>query len=464
MLDLNFNRIISRLTKSNFLDSDCAENIDAAAELINKINNKNTPPSIKDDLRLELLFNIFYLKNHLKTIKTDELLNKWFSALIADIKSQLELSIEERTTNNFSLIVRDKLNNSVIENYKNDIDKTFKSEYNHYLSSLESKVKELDSNIKKQRNDAIKAFHDHELKLSQLFKDNEDSSSNRIQVRLQDAESKINIMTRKFSQEIDDFEELLSAKRNDIIKFSSQMRDEILSSVQESADKNIYDIQEKQSGIIKLFNEKIAKEISGIELKINNEVEKFESKNKSIDALLEKVGLAKDAEVTITQANSELRSANQLRWLGLFIMCSSIVMLIYLFRYYIGIGTPPADLPKLSELGIEFFAIRFMTVILVSSPAIYLLKESASHRSRENLYRQRGTQLLTIRGYLADMPDNQKCEIKDKLASNFFSFHNGKVDTSNVPDFIKNMGEAIQIAKSLNTSLPEINEKKQQSD
>lgn len=329
------------------------------------------------------------------------------------------------------------------------------------MMQFESKTKELDSNIKKQRNEATKAFHDYELKISQLFKDNEDSSSNRIQVRLQDAESKINMMTRKFSQDRNDFEELLSEKREDIQKFSSQTRDEILSSVQESADKHIYEIQEKQSGIIKIFNEKITREISGIESKINAEIEKFESKNKAIDALLEKVGLAKDAEVTITQANNELKSANLLRWLGLFIMCLSIAMLIYLFRYYIGIGTPPTDLPKLGDLGLEFFAIRFMTVILVSSPAIYLLKESASHRSKENLYRQRGTQLLTIRGYLADMPDNQKCEIKDKLASNFFSFHNGKVDTSNVPDFIKNMGEAIQIAKSLNTSIPESNEKKQ---
>ncbi|WP_395199867.1 hypothetical protein [Vibrio cidicii] len=92
---------------------------------------------------------------------------------------------------------------------------------------------------------------------------------------------------------------------------------------------------------------------------------------------------------------------------------------------------------------------------------MYLLKESAAQRSKENLYRQRGTQILTIRGYLADLKDEQRSEVKHKLAENFFSFHNGKADTSNVPDFIKNINKAIKLAHAIKT--PQIKKSEKES-
>lgn len=219
------------------------------------------------------------------------------------------------------------------------------------------------------------------------------------------------------------------------------------------------------SNTLNSFDKHYNSKISGINKRIDDEVKAFEVKRKDIDALLEKVGIAQDADVTITQANKELISATWLRWTGLAFMCGSIVLLIYFFRYYIGFAEVPqgVSLPELKDLGFEFFALRFMTVILVSSPAMYLLKESAAHRAKENLYRQRGTQLLTIRGYLADLSDEQRSEVKHRLADNFFSFHNGKADTSSVPDFIKSMNEAVKLAHAIKTPPASATDKKEQA-
>lgn len=465
MIIKNLTILIEKLKKiimtERSYDEECNTLISEISDLTHELNRLNLSSTRRDTLHFELLFNLLHLKKRLHTINAivnDREFN-FLNSVISEVRVKYESYIEERANAKVKSIIENDLSHLSSKNFKNEINKTLTLELNQHLSSLESKASEIDAQIKKQRHNANESFNNYQLKLAQLFKENEDSSSNRIQVRLQNAESEIKMMTRKFSQDMDDFDELLSVKKDEMQRFTLQARDDILTSIQSNADNYIHDIQNKQTEIINKFKSDISREASVLELKINNEISKFESKNDAINALLEKVGLAKDAEVTITQADNELKTADRLRKTGLFIMGISILMLIYLFRHYIGIGTPPENLPKLGELGIEFFAIRFMTVILVSSPAIYLLKESATHRSKENLYRQRGTQLLTIRGYLADMPENQKCEIKHKLASNFFSFHDGKVDTSNVPDFINNMSEAIKIAKSLNTNQSEPDKK-----
>ena len=194
----------------------------------------------------------------------------------------------------------------------------------------------------------------------------------------------------------------------------------------------------------------LEEKVSSINQRIEDEISIFESKRSDMDSLLEKVGLAKDAEVTISQAEEEKKAADKLRNWGLIAMYASILTLVILFSEYVGLTWWVENPQTLSDLTLEAFAIRFMTVILISSPAVYMLKESAVHREKENLYRQRGTQLLTIRGYLADIPDKERTEVKQQLAKNFFSFHNGKADTSSVPDFIRDMKEAMTIAKSLN--------------
>ncbi|MEZ8223336.1 hypothetical protein AB6C43_04765 [Vibrio splendidus] len=292
----------------------------------------------------------------------------------------------------------------------------------------------------------------HTSDIIELFKSHEEESANRIQIRIQNAEAISADLTKKISQSQQDIEELISAQKSDIKKFSQETRNEVVDKIDGASSSGMMEIQQAQTSALSSIDEKVSQNISSINKRIAQEVQAFEAKRKDMDKLLEKVGLAKDADVTISQANAEEETANKLRTRGLIAMYCSIVVLVFFFADYIGLSALWSDTPpkSLSDLTLEAFAIRFMTVLLLSSPAIYMLKESAVHRAKENLYRQRGTQLLTIRGYLSDLPDKERTEVKQELAKNFFSFHDGKTDTQNVPDFIRDMKEAVGIAKSLN--------------
>lgn len=124
-----------------------------------------------------------------------------------------------------------------------------------------------------------------------------------------------------------------------------------------------------------------------------------------------------------------------------------LVSIFFIFFEYV----KPIDSEKI-KLSMEWFLIRFFTITLITSPGIYLLKESAGHRGKENLYRQRGTQLATIGSYLEALPDEHQHEIKKDLAKNFFSFHNGKADTSSVPDFINDCKELTSALRGMESS------------
>lgn len=311
------------------------------------------------------------------------------------------------------------------------------------LSNSQRTISDLIKSAKKESDEAIK-------KVSNIFEQLESESSNRIQVRIQKAENIVANLTTKVDKANQELTELIQDHKKNLTQFSQDNRSSLIDTINDTASNNLTKIQEAQSHALTSLTEQMNREIKSINDRINVEVNKFESKRTDMDNLLEKVGLARDAEVTITQANKEEATADKLRNSGFRLLYASILLLVLFFSEYVGLNFWSDVSKSLSDLTIDAFAIRFMTVILVSSPAIYLLKESAYHRNKENLYRQRGTQLLTIRGYLADLPQEQRADVKHKLAENFFSFHNGKADTQNVPDFLRDMKEAVGIAKSLN--------------
>lgn len=344
------------------------------------------------------------------------------------------------------------INRKKIEDSQLDINPAaLEASFNDKINKLTKKFEESVRNIKKEINTELAQF--------------EEESINRILIAGQSAERTIESGSRRLEQVSESIDGISEHELKNIRASINEIQSLALEKLRtETSDvSNIF--QTHLSNTLNSFDKHYNSKISGINKRIDDEVKAFEVKRKDIDALLEKVGIAQDADVTITQANKELISATWLRWTGLAFMCGSIVLLIYFFRYYIGFAEVPqgVSLPELKDLGFEFFALRFMTVILVSSPAMYLLKESAAHRAKENLYRQRGTQLLTIRGYLADLSDEQRSEVKHRLADNFFSFHNGKADTSSVPDFIKSMNEAVKLAHAIKTPPASAPEKKDQT-
>ncbi|MCC4783432.1 hypothetical protein LMH77_11015 [Vibrio lentus] len=356
--------------------------------------------------------------------------------------------------------------------------------------------------------------------LSNKTSDNKISASlKKINLEGKEAVSELERRLNESRESLDTAHETFESNTNEILK---NLSEQIRSLRQESLD----DLTHKKADLSKDFQKDVDNEIGSIQSRINNEITQFEAKRKYMDQLLEKVGLANDANVTLSQADKEETMANELRQKGVFLLYASVVLLVILFSGFVGIdliadsGKTISDLTKdiaisrgllpglLLILGVALFALnkeaaenqdrkltahtvgfylmmislplfvlqfieftgialftdikatnkpepedfvfRFMTVLLVSSPALYMLKESASHRAKENLYRQRGTQLVSISGYLSDLPPEPKAEVKQRLADNFFSFHDKKTDTSNVPDFLKNMNDAVKLAKQVN--------------
>ncbi|MCY9816980.1 GAG-pre-integrase domain-containing protein [Vibrio alginolyticus] len=388
-------------------------------------------------------------------------LSKEFNKLIGDKLTTLGILLNRQKIEQEDIeSVREQLNDCVEES-KRQIDQHTEE----LKKRLSDAVTQLQDTNKSNNADIIKYIRDAKKEIRQDISQFESESINRIIVAGQGVEKTIESGSRQLDQIKESLDSISDHELNNIRQSIHEVQRRALENIRTASSDISSSFQDHLSETIDSFDKHYNSKISGINKRIDNEVSAFEAKRSDMDALLEKVGIAQDADVTITQANKELKSATWLRWTGLGFMCCSIALLIYFFRYYIGFSDVPegVTLPDLKDLGFEFFALRFMTVILVSSPAIYLLKESATHRAKENLYRQRGTQLLTIRGYLADLSDEQRSEVKHKLAENFFSFHNGKVDTSNVPDFIKNMNEAVKLAHAIKT--PSTNEpsKKEQT-
>ncbi|MBY7883440.1 hypothetical protein KW425_06970 [Vibrio fluvialis] len=193
-------------------------------------------------------------------------------------------------------------------------------------------------------------------------------------------------------------------------------------------------------------------ELDAMQSRIDEVVLRFSDKQRVIDAYFSELGIAKEGEVYLDRAQKEERYANKLRNTGISLLIASIALLGYLFKDYLGFGHELTDeyVRSLKALGTEIFFLRLFSVLLLTTPAIYLLKESSSHRNKENIYRQRGTQIISLPSYLEGLDDREKAALKHELAKSFFSFHNGKSDTKNVPDFIRDMKDVVAMAKAIN--------------
>ncbi|CAH7326095.1 putative phage membrane protein [Vibrio chagasii] len=261
------------------------------------------------------------------------------------------------------------------------------------------------------------------------------------------------------------FSSMNNEQRNEIYhkinEMLSQQRSDAIKDLNKHYRDNLENIQNARWEAEKSITLGVNEEISAIQSRIDEEVGKFSKKQQVMDQYFERLGIAKEGEAYILQANKERFTANLLRFIGILGMIGAIVLLGYLFKDYLGIGRELTKeyIANLKSLGNEIFILRFLSVVLITAPSIYLLKEAATHRTKENLYRQRGTQLVSINSYMDGLDKEDKSKLKLDLAKNFFSFHDGKSDTKNVPDFIRDMKEAVGIAKSINAQTKTVSQR-----
>lgn len=263
--------------------------------------------------------------------------------------------------------------------------------------------------------------------------------------------------TKILSDASSDFNIKLANYKNDIINYSklnSDSHEKIINELIKTANDSELSLGRKVPELTEL----IKKELESTVIEKSNEIEllrktveadeiAFRSLFEEMKKLYKIAGDGKFSDQNIKQADEEKTAADKMRFFGVGLL---FVLIGFAAWFLVLLTELPANTSYLS-----WFLPRFLTLTFCSMPAIYLLKESASHRHKENLYRQRGTQLATLGSYLADFSnDDKRMDVKSELIKNFYSFNDGKADTSNVPDFLKQMKEFAAVTKTFNKMAP----------
>ncbi|MCG7495612.1 hypothetical protein MHO82_01890 [Vibrio sp. Of7-15] len=237
---------------------------------------------------------------------------------------------------------------------------------------------------------------------------------------------------------------------NMITKQQSELQDEITSQtmgLKDLINEEVRTYQDLKDNLQNEFNEKVAK----------------------LEKQLSIVTSGVMADQHIKQANTERYVYWILQIAGFAFMLAAIYAGAIFFSEITNVRLPFFQKPDLvihvdgslaaNQNPMTLMFMRLSMIILLTAPAIYLLKEASVHRHKENIYRQRGIQLATISPYLEELEKDERAAIKKDLVASFFQFHDGKVDTQNVPDFLKDMKEAVGIAKSLNSQTKTVSQR-----
>ncbi len=276
----------------------------------------------------------------------------------------------------------------------------------------------------------------------------QDEIFNRIDIKVRSLDKKLEQLKTEFIHQEERLFETTGELIEKLDKNFSTQQSENLEAVTRQTRTSVNDIQVASQEAANKFHKQVDAQISSITARIEREINEFDKHKQDIEKILGDISNAHQSNANRIQADTEKKVADKLRLWGVVGLISVIFFSLYLFNSYLGFfgSSTTTD----AELSTQWFLVRFLTITLLTGPFIYLLKESASHRSKENLYRQRGTQLSSIGAYLSELDLEERTHLKKELARNFFSFHDGKADTNNVPDFLRDMKEMVGIAKSIN--------------
>lgn len=414
------------------------ENIDIASQNINKLTLEFKKYFIDDESSdsKTYLENINTSLNKLKSKRSNHFL------LLVDIRNDIQDLIKftkKITISNVRLRLKiglEQLSDRVLLAKKNQ----------RYFSFILKKIKQ---DIESLRDDYIITLKgtlvNFEIKLPEIEK--------KLDLKEQDIRTLLDESLLTFSSKVEsldkEIEQSFRRGKESLLKAEKDSYNKLLSS---SSEYNIR-LQKEASSLKDDLNNFINKQIDDSREEINylkNKIDEdhlaFKSIYENMVGLYVEAGNERLAKHNLEQAQIEKESADNMRSMGIGLL---FVLIGFAAWFLVLLAQLPAEVNYLS-----WFIPRFLTLTFCSTPAIYLLKESASHRHKENLYRQRGTQLATIDAYLADFDDTNKVGVKSDLAKNFYTVHNGKADTSNVPDFIKQMKEFAAVTKTFNKIAP----------
>ncbi|HHF3192880.1 TPA: hypothetical protein ACPJ2I_002295 [Vibrio alginolyticus] len=317
-----------------------------------------------------------------------------------------------------------------------DVTKLIKSE-----EVISKKVISIQKDIDELKNLNLQEIENKSIELEEIISKRISDSDHQI---IQKINSNTNEATKKLDNLSKQFTDSYSTWSNKL----SEEREEIIF----KTEKDISELQAKIENLSFVLENNIRKEVNS-----------FANQKKKLTDILGSLSEFRRSKSDIDQAEKEKKTANQFRWLGLFMMLLPLAAFILFFVGFTANNNGVSSLTFVFPDEVTGYFLRFLTIILFSSPSVYLLKESAYHRGQERHYRERGLQLASIGPYLEEFTPEKRIEAKQQLMDNFYRHNEGKADTSNVPDFIKNMNEAVKLAHAIKTPPANKPSKKEQT-
>ncbi|MUJ22537.1 hypothetical protein [Aliivibrio fischeri] len=451
--------------------------VSIARDLINKLEDPlvlfSDNVDISDFNIHNLILNLIELRNdeqstYKSTVLTNSittLKNIQNKSTVYDGDISINNSIDENSINGKLRQLEIKqfdINNSISESLEKIDKRTGDSEnylkrvergINHSLRKEQSEITEQNKEI------LLSIFEDGRKEL----KDISESSAKKLHI---DIDKKSNELSNNFNIK---YETLLENVRT-----KTEIAIQELNDANEKFDDTIGKQQASfETSVLELIN-KVKEEEVKFKDRLNETIISEIGKYKSARRLLkEQIKQAEDIVGILSKkamAHEHLRQARQeyinywiFQGTGLLFLFFAILMSVAIFGDSLGLklpwlswliefqlnnGSTTLDPTKVGSEASWFFK-RISIILLLTAPGLYLLKEAAGHRAKENLYRQRGIQLAAISPYLSELEPNERNAVKKDLVKSFFSFHDGKVDTKNVPDFIRDLKETTKIIRSL---------------
>lgn len=223
-------------------------------------------------------------------------------------------------------------------------------------------------------------------------------------------------------------QEIANSQRLDLAEQTAKQIDDAL----ETKRKSVFDHLEHDSNRLLSL---VQKEVSSLSTRVNQEVNEFCLLNEALRKTLKFISSDALADASIAQATIEKESADKLRIFGVSWLLLSIFLFLTTFDY-------EALVDKDGVPQYTLILLRSFFLIVGSAPAFYLLRESARHRTDERRYRQKGIQLATIDGYLAEFEGADRNNVKKELTKHYFHGGDHFVDSSSI-DSVQGIYEKI---------------------
>ncbi|CDT75946.1 hypothetical protein VCR26J2_370224 [Vibrio coralliirubri] len=447
-------------------------------EMFNALENQATPYQLHRPLAKRLHSEVYSFIQNIDAIPPRII------GILQDLASKLMIAIEDSRTNELDEQTKEQIrhllerNRKLLEDTQLSVQNRVDEGSEAIRSTLQSVRDELDTHANRAeiqiQNLVSKADHQnklHRADLKESFKAYEEEAANRIEVRIQRAEGIAASLSKQATDAKELYENIISEEKESLHTFITESQSTVNDSIRKTAADASQRIQNAQTDAQESFDGHLNEIIGTINKRIDDKISHYDEMKKEMEAAFQDKIQTLDRQLSIVtsgvMADQHLKQANTERyvyWLfqvaGFAFMLAAIYAGSVFFSELTNIKIPFLPKPDLvihvdgslnnGASPISLMFMRLSMIILLTAPALYLLKEAAGHRHKENLYRQRGIQLATISPYLEELEKEERAAIKKELVSSFFNFHDGKADTQNVPDFLRDMKEAVGIAKSLN--------------